>query len=270
VVFGGAPTATGVALATAAAYDVTTDTWSELAAMTNARCAHEAVSTGKDILTFGGLTNCGDGTTTGPALERFVPNEAAGGWSKITTGGPAPRYDFASVWTGGGMFVYGGSDGLAPAVSTGGYFLPYVPVWLATDCGAQGCERGGTFSIFMGSGRAYVWGGGPYGSAPTGLYYDLTEYEWQPWLVPEGTAEHLAKRFVDDGKRLYYLTDSNVVSIFEKQAATWLPNDTSQMPSGFCTEAAAAWTGSELVAWSGDCGNGAVNVGGRYQPPRPD
>jgi hypothetical protein len=87
--------------------------------------------------------------------------------------------------------------------------------------------------------------------------------------VPAGTAEHLAQRFADDGRRIFFLTAANVVSVYDRKASSWLANDTAAMPSGFCVETAAAWTGSELVAWSGSCGGTPVSVGGRYQPAAP-
>jgi len=65
------------------------------------------------------------------------------------------------------------------------------------------------------------------------------------------------------------LYSTDVVTIFDRASSGWLANDTSEMPSGFCTQAATAWSGSEMIAWSGDCGSGAASVGGRYQPKAP-
>jgi hypothetical protein len=81
--------------------------------------------------------------------------------------------------------------------------------------------------------------------------------------------EHLAARFADDGRRLYFLKATNVVTIYDRASSSWVADDTAPMPAGFCMEAAAVWTGSELVAWSGSCGGAPVSVGGRYQPRAP-
>jgi hypothetical protein len=43
--------------------------------------------------------------------------------------------------------------------------------------------------------------------------------------------------------------------------------DAAMMPSGFCSDAAAAWSGAELIAWGGRCNGVNSSVGGRYQPP---
>jgi hypothetical protein len=269
VVLGGSPTTLGVGLATTAGYDVEADVWSALASLNGARCSHEAVSTGTDILTFGGLTDCGDGGTTGPALERFTPNNAAGAWANINTAGaPGARYDFAATWTGTALLVYGGATNQLPAVATGGLFSSVGSSWSDASCSLQGCERGGTFSAFTDGNVVRLWGGA-FGNAPAGLSYNLGDMAWTSWQVPANTAEHLAKRFADDGRRIYFLKATNVVSIFDRESGSWLPSDTAAMPNGFCTEAATAWTGSELVAWSGDCGAGPTTIGGRYQPPAP-
>jgi hypothetical protein len=88
--------------------------------------------------------------------------------------------------------------------------------------------------------------------------------------VPTGTADHLAGSFADDGRRIYFLTAANVLSVYDRKTSSWLVNDTAQMPAGFCVGAAPAWTGSELIAWSGSCGGASVAVGGRYQPAAPN
>jgi hypothetical protein len=268
VVFGGATSTTGIALASTDGYDITTDAWAPLAALKSGRCSQEAVSTGTKILTFGGLTNCADGGTIGPALEQFTPDAGAGSWSVPAAAGTAPdgRYNFASAWTGKAMFIYGGS-GAAVAVATGALYSVPDSAWSSASCPLANCQRGGYFSAFLDGGFIRVWGGGPYGNAPAGLALNLTGNSWSAWTVPAGTNTHLGQRFADDGRRLYYLTSANVVSIYDRKSSSWLANDTSAMPAGFCTEAATTWTGAELIAWSGSCGGAPVLVGGRYQPP---
>ncbi len=105
--------------------------------------------------------------------------------------------------------------------------------------------------------------------ATSGLAYDLTTNSWSSWAYPAGTTGKIAYKFADDGRRLFFLHDTNVVTIYDRASSSWVTNDTATMPSGFCTQAAVAWSGSEMVAWSGDCGAGAVSVGGRYQPRAP-
>jgi hypothetical protein len=265
VVLGGSPTNFGLGMSSTSAYDLDADSWSELVPLNDARCSQAAVSTGTEILTFGGLTDCSNGSAVGPGLERYTPK---GGWVRITGGAPKLRYNFAATWTGSAMFIFGGSDDKGPAVATGALYDPVDKTWAEADCGLANCERGDYDSAFADGNVVHIWGGA-YGNAPAGLSYDLVGHAWSAWTVPANTDQHVAKRFADDGRRMYYLTATDVVSIYDRTSSSWLANDTAKMPAGFCTEAAAAWSGSELVAWSGDCGPGPANVGGRYQPPAP-
>jgi hypothetical protein len=157
--------------------------------------------------------------------------------------------------------------------ATGALFSPSSSSWVDAACPLSGCERGAVFTSFLDGAVIRVWGGAGYGNGPAGLAYDLAGTSWSSWTVPTGTDAHLAKRYVDDGRRLYYLTAKDVVSVYDRKSSSWLANDTAAMPDGFCIEAAAAWTGAELVAWSGACGGTPtatpVAVGGRYQPPAP-
>lgn len=265
VVLGGTPVLGGVGMSSAAAYDPATNAWSTLPSLNSARCAHQAVSAGDTILTFGGLSDCGDGTTTTPGLESFDGT----GWSAVDAPGePEHRYDFAAIWTGTALFVYGGGTNGQSAIASGGLFTPSSASWSEVSCSlGSTCARSGTFSVFREGGSIRVWG---QGSNSPGFTYDLNGRYWSTWAVPPGSAGHMAGRYADDGRRIYFLKDVNIVSVYDRKTSSWLANDTAAMPSGFCTEAAAAWTGSELVAWSGSCGGGPVAVGGRYQPAAPN
>jgi hypothetical protein len=267
VVVGGAESGVGDAMTSTAGYDVARDAWSTLPSLGIGRCAHEVVSTGTTVVTFGGLMNCMQGSTTIDYLQIFTPDASGGTWSIVGGTLPPPRYNFASAWTGTAIFVYGGGDATRPAIASGALIAPTGFGFTDASCPLPGCERGGVFTAFLDGSSIRIWGGGPFGNAPAGLTFDIAGASWSGWTVPSGTASHLAQRFADDGRRLYYLTAADVVSIYDRKSSSWLANDTAPMPAGFCTEAAAAWTGSELVAWSGSCGGAPLSVGGRYQPP---
>jgi hypothetical protein len=264
VVFGGTNVTGGEASSVAATYDLATNTWASAAPLNSARCGHSAVSTGSSIITFGGLTSCTNGTTTGPGLEIF----ADGNWTSVP-GGSIGRYDFGTVWTGKEMFLYGGSTNVDPALATGWRFDPAGPSWTDIACTLANCERAGT-DMFVDSDVVHIWGGGGYGDAPAGLQYDLTTGIWSKWSLPDDTLNHLSGSYADDGRRIYFVNGTNQVSIFDRKTSTWLADDTSPTPAGFCGAAPPAWTGSELVAWSGSCGGAPVAVGGRYQPAAPN
>lgn len=278
IVLGG--TLTGAAaVSTSAAYDLASDEWTNLAPLNSARCGHEAVSTGAEVLTFGGLTDCSNGTTVGPALERFTPNAGAGAWTTVTvSGAPLVRYGFSATWTGSVLFVYGGGDNVLPTLATGGLFTPSGPSWSDASCSLAACDR--SAGVMFVDGNVVRFLGGSYNpvyptppeaisDATSGLSYDLDAGTWSSWPYPVGTSEHLARRFADDGRRIYFLKATDVVSIYDRQSSSWIESDTAPMPSGFCSTAAAAWSGAELIAWSGSCSGSATTVGGRYQPSAP-
>jgi hypothetical protein len=278
IVLGG--TLTGAAAVnTSAAYDLASDEWTDLAPLNSARCGHEAVSTGAEVLTFGGLTNCSNGTTVGPGLERFAPDTGAGTWSTLTvSGAPSIRYGSSATWTGSALFVYGGGDNVLPTLATGALFTPSGPAWSDASCWLAQCDR--SAGVMFVDGTAVRFLGGSYNpvyptppeailDATAGLSYDLAAGTWSSWAYPTGTTEHLARRFADDGRRIYFLKATDVVTVYDRQSSSWLESDTAPMPSGFCTNAAAAWSGSELIAWSGSCSGTPTNVGGRYQPAAP-
>ena len=266
IVLGGALSSTGVGLSSSAAYDPTTDTWQPLPDLQSPRCAHEAASTGSKLFAFGGLSTCANGSAVGPALEEFTPES---GWFTVAgSNPPALRYNFASTWTGSDMFIYGGGSSAGPALSSGALFSPPGMSWRDASCTLAGCERGGTFSAFIDGGIVRIWGGGPFGNAPAGLQYALGSGVWSAWTVPAGTATKVSQRHADAGARLYYL-HSTGVSIYNKASASWLADDDAAMPVGLCEEAAAAWSGTEVIAWSGSCSGMTSSVGGRYQPVAP-
>ncbi|HTQ07177.1 MAG TPA: kelch repeat-containing protein [Polyangiaceae bacterium] len=274
VVLGGSHDGTG-SLADVAAYDLATDQWSTLPDLQAARCGHIAVSTGSEIYAFGGLTDCSNGTTVGPGLERYTPSASA--WEVITkTGEPSHRYNTTGIWTGSGLFIYGGGDNTLPTLATGAAFSGSA--WSEADCSLTECDRSegvmfldGDVVHFMGGAYNPTYPTPPVATvdATSGLTYDLAENSWSTWSYPAGTTEKIAYRYADDGRRIFFLYSTDVVTIFDRASSGWLANDTSEMPSGFCTQAATAWSGSEMIAWSGDCGSGAASVGGRYQPKAP-
>jgi hypothetical protein len=273
VVFGGSLAQAGPTTTDGGRYDPATDTWSSLPALVQTRGAHSAVASGTRIFTFGGLTDTSNGTTVGPGLEVFDGNA----WTvDATMGAPGPRYNHPLLWTGTEVFVFGGGDNAVPALATGGRFAPAGPSWTNADCALSGCERGGYFGLFLEGTSVRVWGGGAFGNAPAGLTYDLQQGTWAAWTVPMNTPT-LPQHYADDGRRIYFLNPATSVCpqnvevlIYDRKTSSWLATDTSPAPAGLNAEAATAWVGAEMIAWSGFCdANVPASVGGRYQPPAP-
>lgn len=274
VVTGGSATQFGLGTSDVGYYSPSSNTWSPGPSLVTARCSHGSVASSLRVYVFGGLSDCSSGGTTGPGHESYNPSPAK--WSTISLPGePALRYNMAIAWIEPNkMFVYGGSNAL-PSVSTGGVasFGGGVGSWSDASCGLSGCARGGYLGAFVDSGLVRVWGGT---GSPGGLQYNIATSAWSAWALPAGTPSPMPQRYADDGRRIFYLQGSGscpgTVSVlaYDRLTGSWAAADTSAVPAGLSAEAAAAWTGSELVAWSGACGSGAPgSVGGRYQPPAP-
>lgn len=275
VLFGGCDSTSGTpaALSSGVTYDISNNTWgSSTPVLNQARALSSVVTTDAGIFVFGGVPTCYDGSVVNSGLE--VLYSLSDSWSSIQTNlEPSGRFGSSLIWTGDDLIVYGGSQPFSAAVSSGA-LLSLGSAWKDISCPLSGCERGGQFAAFFDNGMLHVWGGGPYGSAPDGLLYDIDHKTWYNWVVPTNTPDFTevqpvtAPSFADDNRRLYYLSDNGHVLIFDRKTQSWTDDNSSPL-TGFCAQAAAAWTGSELVAWGGFCNGNLSSVGGRYQPPAP-
>lgn len=274
-VVGGGSSSSSAALDTGGIYDPAADSWdTTIPSMKKARCNHAVVSNGNKLFAFGGITTCNDATTTGPALEEFDPAAGANGaWAENNKGSaPEGRATFPSIWTGTSMFVFGGTTSASPAVASGAQFTPGTG-WTDVSCPLALCQRGGQLGGFI-DGNVVRFFGGSGGSAPAALMFDITTSKWSTWLAPI-TTPLTGHRSADQGARFFSLEASALacphsvaVRIYDKKTGVWT-KDSAASPAGLNADAATAWIGSELFAWSGDCGAGASTVGARYQPPAP-
>jgi hypothetical protein len=276
-VFGGSLTWDGPRVATAGAYDPVTDRWFSAAPLVAARTQHMAVSTGTEIYTFGGFQVHLDPASLA-GLERFVPDSGQGAWTTVTASGqPDSRYLFGMAWTGSHVMIFGGHNGNLPGQPTGGLFDPVTSTWSDATCALTDCNRvqgvlfrDGSAMRFMGGELNYDYPNwtGNVGTATSGLSFYPANNSWSTWPHPDGTT-WFGGIAVDDGRRIYFPRGGGYIAIYDRRTG-WLPNDFATPPAGLCeTGAAYASTGTELIAWSGACGNGETNVGGRYQPPAP-
>ena len=286
-VTGGAQSCSGSSAATFE-YDPSTDTWQSRASMNAARSQHVATAGNGKIYVFGGISDCANGFSTYAGLEAYDPT--ANTWTAINDAGtPTLRYATAMIWTGSALFVFGGSGDGQFDPKAGALLDPTATAWTpfscllmqATDPGY--CVRGNE-SLFFNDGTVYVWGGNNVIdniSDPGGLEYSVSASTWSPWTAPtgQGTQVNSQTHTADDGRRVYFIDSASAgcpatvqVGSFDRQAWQWLPPDTSPAPGNIGADAVIAWTGAELIAWSGvgACGTTApVNAGARYQPPAP-
>lgn len=258
-------------------YDPASDRWSVAPPMRKARCGHALVRGPDSTFAYGGIADCRNGTTTVDELEKL----AGAAWAATEQRDePDARYSLSAVWVSGGILTYGGSSKTEAYTSIANWFDPTSGSWRDLSCSTDDCPRGGRFSAFVDGAVVHVWGGAGAGGTPLpyGMTYNPVSDQWTRWEpLPVGTPMTL-DQIANSGEYVYSLRpgvdgsnhdsacDANVeVAVYDKAAGVWRRGPTA--PRGMSAAAAVAWSGREFIAWSGQCGTSASEVGARYQPP---
>jgi len=203
-------------------------------------------------------------------------------WAAISTVmAPSPRSDYAAVWTGSEMIVWGGYDG-SSYLNTGGRYDPDSDSWTPINTVGAPSPRAGHTAVWTGK-EMIVWGGGTCGvrellvpTAPsstctylkTGARYDPTTDSWVATTLvgaPTGRALHTA---VWTGtEMIVWGRINNTGSRYDPQTDTWRLTRIADAPSPRLWHT-AVWIGTEMVIWGGGMGDYShvTNTGGRYQP----
>jgi hypothetical protein len=246
--------------ASTAAYDPVTDSWNSLPDLNSPRAQHSAVSTPYGVFTYGGLASCWDGYYLDRGMEQ-LPNISSTSWIQSSIdNAPPSSYNTGMAWKDNSLMIFGGSTNEAAGIYNSGLYDPVHETWQDSSCLNEGCERTGGVQMFADGISVHIYSGGSTGLSYEGGY-------WFPWDAPESLNAFYGSRQSDDGRRLYSIS-TNGVAIYDRSTAETI-SDSSTMPSGICPEGPSAWTGSELIVYSGICGDGFSAVGGRYQPPAP-
>jgi hypothetical protein len=132
-------------------------------------------------------------------------------------------------------------------------------------------DRLGHTAVWTGT-EMIVWGGGGLAS---GMRYDPVLDVWSPISdagAPAGRLSHLAvwtgtEMIVWGGRATLFGPSLATGGRYNPSSDTWLPVAMNGAPTGR-TFASHVWTGSELIVWSGDTGDGPPlpNTGARYRP----
>jgi len=254
-------------------YDPDLDSWDILSPLNEGRAQFSTVTTEDGVFVYGGIYVCFDGGTVGAGLEVIFNYD--GNWTAVPTNINA-NYSAAMTYTGYSLFLYGGQDNYSPYLNNAA-IISLGSQGYNIQCELSNCERTGA-TAFMDHNIVHILGGNNSVSYfPSGLLYDLDAEQWYTWVLPENTPDFYSLkpfpstpvRYVDDGRRLFYIGSDNVVYIYDRNSQTWI-TDNSDVPEGFCSEGAVAWTGSELIQYSGMCDFEVFSsIGARYQPPAP-
>jgi hypothetical protein len=185
-----------------------------------------AAWSGTEMLVWGGAylninidMVLGDGARYDPAKNAWTPIQ--------TTSAPTARTGAVGVWTGTGLFVWGGTKphGFAyPPIDGGAIYDPILDVWVPVSETGAPLHRTWASGVWTGT-DVIVWGGAD-------------------------TPDHLLK----EGGR------------YNPATAAWTPISTVNAPEPRSFHH-AVWTGSVMVIWGGiGSGGTPLATGGRYAP----
>ncbi len=253
-------------------YDPVTDSWIPTDT-TNApipRQQHTAVWTGERLIVWGGAVEGFNNNTTQTG-GRYDP--VSDSWTPTSTGNaPSGRAAHKAVWTGGHVVVWGGHlEGYGrDATDTGGRYDPATDNWRATSLLGAPSPRTGHGQVWTGS-EVIVWGGTFIGGTlETGGRYDPIADRWQtPSTENAPDTGHSPNVFWTGELMLVWdpWGDSSG-GRYDPETDFWTPMATTGGPITPYYSYSAVWTGTEMILWGGDGGNGVdeVDLGWRYDP----
>ncbi|MFO0586166.1 MAG: hypothetical protein U0441_01440 [Polyangiaceae bacterium] len=247
---------------TGGVYDPATDTW---AAMTTTgapqgRVQFPLVWTGAKAIVWGGLNQVPLGT--GAAYD-----PAADTWTQLAAG-PAIRFDHSAIWTGSQMVVWGGND-LLDWHQDGSFYDPSQDAWTgATSTTDQPARREGHSALWTGA-EMLVWGGFDGGTyLDSGASFDPASGAGGTWtaMTTTGAPTPRWKNVAVwagsqmmvwggcGGDSCFTTLGDGALWIPGAGGGSWKPIATGKVASARIN-AAAVWTGTEVIVWGGKAGS---------------
>lgn len=243
------------------------DHWVPIANAPSARTNYTAVSSGSEILVFGGDNGSGTVQTGGIAWST-----TANTWRTLPAG-PAKRWHHTAVWADTQMIVWGGDDNTATIYNTGSRYNPAADTWAATTTTGAPTARGGHVAVWTGS-RMVIWGGRDVSTfMNTGSRYDPVANSWSATTTTGAPAGRWQATAVWTGTEMIVWggvaaagTGLNTGGRYNPSANTWTTMTTTGAPSGRYGHV-AVWTGTEMIVWGGTSdGTSYLTGGARYNP----
>jgi hypothetical protein len=251
-----------------AAYDPASDSWASVSQ--GSGCPQDmrnlcVVWSGQEVLVWG----CVHDTSSGISAVGARWNPDTNTWRSLSAvGAPSPRSDFACVWTGSEMIVFGGTSllGWDPAHLTGARYSPATDTWTPTSVQSGTPDSYQGFSAVWTGTEMIVWGGttSMYGYGKTGGRYNPATDSWSPTTLagaPDGRMGHSAVWTGNDmivwggvnrgptgtGNEEALETGGRYDPVLDR----WTPTPTDRFcPSGRKNHI-ALWTGTAMLVWSG-------------------
>jgi hypothetical protein len=256
-----------------ARYELSSDQWLPMnsAGTPSARRSPIAVWTGTEMLIWGG--EHGGAPVDGGG--RY--NEGNDEWASISTmGAPSARSGAAWVWSGTELLLFGGRPGGSGATGEGHAYNPSTDTWRALAPTGAPSARYDAFGLWMNGSFLVVGGRSADGTtlASAAKYDPLTD-AWSPVAdAPAARAAAGPRTGWTAWNGIYALVQGGVdvtssarVDGARYHAATNEWTLSAAFASGKQHEwGAAAWTGQELLVWSGLDNGALVDDGERGQP----
>ncbi len=252
-----------------ARYNPVTDAWTVLP-MTGAPgvTGHRAVWTGSEMIVVGV-------GAPGSTLQGRRYNPVTNMWSVLTmTNAPAARTNFALLWTGAEMILWGGGN-LGVGNATGGRFNPATNTWTPMTLVNAPPGRSHPGAVWSGS-EMIIFGGGPdFGIYPTinGRYNPATN-TWTTLPATGAPSARAGHSVVWDGTQVIVFGGQNSSGNFLWDGKLYSPLQDKWLPMLYPnsqearTDHAAVWAGNQMLVWGGRDGDGALRTTNAYTPKR--
>lgn len=205
--------------------------------------------------TVAGLSVCDDDDTWDGGISRVAPEG---------------RDQFASVWTGSLLVIWGGRTPTNANLDTGLRYDPAIDVWTRTTQTGAPAGRNRHTAVWTGS-RMIIWGGATVnGTVKSGSRYDPVADAWtiiSGLNAPNPRTDHAA--VWADGVMVVWggapaLADGGR---YDPLTNTWTTLATEGAPVGRVAHT-MIWTGSAVIVWGGygEISPNYLDSGGRYDP----
>ncbi len=269
VVWGGT---SGGSTDTGGRYDPSTDTWQPTSGTgaPSQRYSHTGVWTGARMIVWGGTRGAsGDGALV--SGRQYDPTTDS--WTPVSVGGPGPRYEFPSVWTGSRLLVWGGFDDSDRVTGTGHTYDPLLDTWTPMSQVGSPTPRGEHGGVWTGQ-QMIVWGGqSSVGNLNTGARYDPVADTWTPMSTVQAPVAREAVAAVWTGEEMIVWggdlggqVGTRTGGRYDPSTDTWVQTSLGTAPSARVYHR-MVWTGSRMIVWGG-VGNDfqLTNTGAQYNP----
>jgi hypothetical protein len=201
----------------------------------------------------------------GPALA--VPGSA--GWARLPGAPIAPRSEYAAVWTGKEMIVWGGYSGNTTLYGDGAAYDPATRTWTKLAAGPL-AGRAGPVAVWTGEDMLIFGGSSTSAAYSDGAAYDPATNTWRKLApIPASLGGNLS----DSGSYAVWTGKVMVAwGFFERSgrralaAATYDPATNSwttgtAAPAQAPTFGDAFWTGKRMIVWGSSFAAGDPGAG---------